>query len=176
MATSTSAAKRTSKADPRVGLVASSGQRSSPKRADRSRFVAYFHADPMERIQIIKQGVSAQEVETLAVQLRWPKDQLSETLGLARATVARKLKEKRPLSVEDGARVLGMARLVGQVQAMVEESGDPKGFDAAAWVADWLERPVPALGGRKPAEFMDTTEGQGLVADLVAQFQSGAYA
>jgi len=72
--------------------------------------------------------------------------------------------------------VLGMGRLVGQVQRMVEESGRPEGFDAAAWVARWMERPVPALAGRRPAELMDTAEGQALVANVLARAQSGAYA
>ena len=58
----------------------------------------------------------------------------------------------------------------------VEESGDPTDFDAPAWTATWLDRPLPALGGRKPADFMDTAEGQQLVSNLIARMQSGAYA
>ena len=69
----------------------------------------------------------------------------------------------------------GLARLVGQVQAMVEESGKPAGFDTAAWVASWLDRPLAALDGQRPAELMDTAEGQALVSQLVARMQSAAY-
>jgi hypothetical protein len=58
---------------------------------------------------------------------------------------------------------------------MVEESGDPAGFDAAHWVADWLAKPLPALGGATPASYMDTFEGQKLVAELLSMSQSGAY-
>ncbi|MCV2357037.1 MbcA/ParS/Xre antitoxin family protein [Paucibacter sp. B2R-40] len=75
----------------------------------------------------------------------------------------------------DSVRLVGKARLVGQVQQMVAESGDQEGFDAAAWVEQWLESPLPALGGRKPATFMDTTDGQALVATLLARMQTGAY-
>jgi len=39
------------------------------------------------------------------------------------------------------------ARLIGQVQAMVEQSGNPEGFDAAHWLGAWLDEPLPALGG-----------------------------
>ncbi|WP_086922685.1 RES domain-containing protein [Variovorax sp. JS1663] len=49
-----------------------------------------------------------------------------------------------------------MARLVGQAQAIIEESGDPTGFKAAEWVARWLARPAGALGGRRPGELMGT--------------------
>jgi uncharacterized protein (DUF2384 family) len=90
--------------------------------------------------------------------------------------VDRKVRENKRLSPDESSRVLGMARLVGQVQAMVEESGRPEGFDAAAWVARWLDRPLPALAGQRPAELMDTAEGQGIVANLAARMQSGAYA
>jgi uncharacterized protein (DUF2384 family) len=66
-------------------------------------------------------------------------------------------------------------RLVGQVQQMVAESGDLEGFDAATWVAQWLERPLPALGDKKPSDLMDTADGQALVSKLVARMQTGAY-
>lgn len=72
-------------------------------------------------------------------------------------------------------RALGMASLIAQVQTMIEESGNPEGFDAAQWVARWLDRPLPALGGQKPAELVDTPDGWALVRDIVARMQSGAY-
>ncbi len=70
---------------------------------------------------------------------------------------------------------LGIARLVVQVEMLVGESGDRRGFNAAEWVVDWLGQPMPALGGC-PAEFMGTAEGQAKVANLLARAQSGAYA
>lgn len=139
-------------------------------------FVKMYRADPIERIRLVKQGVPAKAIDVMARRMAVPKERLVGTLGLARATIDRKVRENKPLSTDEGSRVLGMARLVGQVQAMVEESGEPQGFDAAAWVARWLERPLPALGGKPPAEFMDTPEGQSLVSNLAARMQSGAYA
>jgi putative toxin-antitoxin system antitoxin component (TIGR02293 family) len=139
-------------------------------------FARVFRADPIERVKLVKDGVPASVVETLAKRMAIPKERLMATLGLARATVDRKVRENKRLSPDESSRVLGMARLVGQVQAMVEESGRPEGFDAAAWVARWLDRPLPALAGQRPAELMDTAEGQGIVANLAARMQSGAYA
>ena len=86
------------------------------------------------------------------------------------------MKEKRALSQDEGERVLGMARLVGLVETIVHESGNAEGFDAARWVARWLERPHPALAGRRPAELMDTAEGREILFKLVGQMQSAAYA
>ena len=59
---------------------------------------------------------------------------------------------------------------------MVAESGEPAGFDAGAWLARWLTEPLPSLGGTRPADLLDTMEGQGLVSTALAQLQSGAYA
>lgn len=66
-------------------------------------------------------------------------------------------------------------RLIAQVQRMVRESGNPEGFDAAAWVSRWLDTPVPALGGQRPIDLLDTTEGQAKVVTVIAQMQTGAY-
>jgi putative toxin-antitoxin system antitoxin component (TIGR02293 family) len=137
--------------------------------------VEAYHADPIERVRLVKHGVPAKLVEMMAKGMSIPKERLVAMLGLARATVDRKAREDKLLSVDESSRVLGMARLLGQVHAMVLESGDAARFDAAGWLAVWLERPLPALGGRRPAELMDTPEGQAIVFDVVARLQSGAY-
>jgi len=66
--------------------------------------------------------------------------------------------------------------LVQQVQTIVAESGLPEGFDTTRWTIDWLAQPNAALGGRTPNEFIDTPEGRAVLAGLLAQMQSGAYA
>jgi uncharacterized protein (DUF2384 family) len=73
-------------------------------------------------------------------------------------------------------RTIGIARLVRQAERLVQDSGGMEDFDAARWVAAWLDRRLPALGGRRPDVFTDTADGRTLVADLLAQQQSGAYA
>ena len=89
-------------------------------------------------------------------------------------------RRKKPLLTEQGerteeARALGMVSLIAQVQTMVNESGNPEGFDAAKWVGRWIDRPLPALGGQRPAEMMDTPDGLALLSNIVACMKSGAY-
>ena len=132
--------------------------------------------DAIERIELVKEGVPAGLLVLISEDMAISKDKLYATIGLARATVNRKLRGQQVLSQEESERVLGIARLVGQVSAVVKESGNPEGFDAAKWVAAWLDRPLQALGGRRPAELMDTADGRGIVSDLVARMQSAAYA
>lgn len=140
------------------------------------RFDNLFDFDPLQRITAIKDGLPATLPGDIAAHMGISKDKVYLTLGLPRATVERKVREAKPLSADEGAKVLGFARLVGQVQRMVQESGQPEGFDAALWLADWIDHPLPALAGMKPAQLMDTAEGQGLVANLLSRIQSGAYA
>ena len=139
-------------------------------------FLEVYRAEPLARVRIIKGGVSAHYVDRIAREMGMPKERLLPALGLSAATVNRRARESKKLSTEDSERVVGMARLIGQVQALVDESGDPTGFNAAEWVARWLEEPLAALAGQRPVELMDTTEGQTIVSNLLLRIQSGAYA
>lgn len=139
-------------------------------------YLAVFHASPLERIDMIKHGIPAVEAKRIFADLAIGQGAALKALNLSPATVNKKAKQDKTLSPEDSERVIGMARLVGQLEAMVEESGDPTGFDATAWMARWLNDPLPALGGTRPIDLMDTMEGQALVSTVLAQLQSGAYA
>jgi putative toxin-antitoxin system antitoxin component (TIGR02293 family) len=139
-------------------------------------FLGIFKSTPDVRVKAIKRGVPANEVKRVARLMNAPNDVFYQCLNLPRATVERKASQEDVLSTEKSERAIGMSSLVGQVQAMVEESGNPEGFDAAKWVWQWLNQPVPALGGKRPVEYMDTMEGQKLVSNLLTMMQTGAYA
>jgi len=131
---------------------------------------------PIARIGLVRDGVPAEAVTVIAEDMSIARDKLYAMLGLARATIERKLRHDQRLGPDESERVIGIARLIGQVREIVTESGDPADFNAARWVAGWLNRPLPALGGRQPSAFMDTAEGREIVAGLIAQTQSAAYA
>ncbi len=142
----------------------------------RNAAVAYadiFRADPYERVEMIRNGVPAAAVRDMFEAIPIASGDLLKSLRLSPATLSRKIKEDANLSSEDSERVIGMARLIGQVQSM---AGDAPGFDAARWTASWLLEPVPALNGARPVDLMDTMEGQGIVSRLLSQMESGAYA
>ena len=139
-------------------------------------YVVFYDASNVDRIGIVKAGLPARLLTALADDMHVTRERLYRWLGIARATANRKVKADDVLSQDESERALGIARLVGLVEKIVAESGEPAGFDAAQWTAAWLEESNNALGGKTPGDFMDTADGRALVAGLVAQMQSGAYA
>jgi putative toxin-antitoxin system antitoxin component (TIGR02293 family) len=139
-------------------------------------YLAVYRASPLERISMIKHGIRAIEAKRIIAELAIGQGAALKALRLSTATVNKKAKQNQTLSPSESERVIGFAKLVGQLEAMVQESGTPEGFDAVAWMSRWLKDPIPALGGARPIDLMDTMEGQALVSTTLAQLQSGAYA
>lgn len=141
-----------------------------------SGFSDLFQASPADRIARIRAGVPATALHDTAARMGVSKTGILTWLKLPRSTVNRHLKAEQVLPTAFTERILGLQQLIGQVEVMVGESGDPAGFDAAHWVAEWLEQPLPALNNSTPADYLDTMQGQMLVASLLAGMQSGAFA
>ena len=139
-------------------------------------FTEIYRATPADRIRFIKSGIPAGKAKDLIAGLHLDQHVVLTALNLKTATINRKAKQNEMLSIEDGERIVGLAKLVGQVEAMVEDAGTADGFDATEWLSQWLREPLPSLGGVRPLDLLDTMEGQSLVSQALAQAQSGAYA
>jgi putative toxin-antitoxin system antitoxin component (TIGR02293 family) len=166
-------------AKPSAGAKPVPGQKAPNVPFDVLDFRRAYHSSSGDRIQVIKAGVAAKKVYALAIALKISQDVMMKRLGLSKSTVSRKAQADDTLTADQSERVLGMAKLLGLVQTIVDESGDPevaKTFDAAAWLEAWLSQPNPALGGAPPSTYLDTHEGQEILSTLIAQMQSGAYA
>ena len=144
--------------------------------AGNPHYALLFTLGQVERINVVREGVPATVLSILADDMHITRDQLYLWAGIPRATANRKIRLSAALSQDESERVLGVARLIGQVEQIVTESGTPEGFDPATWTAAWLAQPAAALGGKSPGEFMDTADGRALVSGLISQMQSGAYA
>jgi uncharacterized protein (DUF2384 family) len=112
----------------------------------------------------------------MAIDLNLDKGQLIDALGLPRSTISRKIKTNKPLNPDEMERVNGMQRLVGQVQAMVAAGGAEDDFDAAKWFGEWIEQPLPALDGERPAKYLGDSAGRELVSRILSMIQAGAFA
>ena len=138
-------------------------------------FARIFESPSLEKIDVIKAGVAPDVVEDLADAMGAPQEAVIRNLGIVKSTWSRKRQQKVPLEKDESERLMGLAALIGQVAALVREQGAAQGFDAARWFHKWIEEPLPALSGRKPAELLDTKEGQQVVADLIGAIRGGAY-
>jgi putative toxin-antitoxin system antitoxin component (TIGR02293 family) len=142
-------------------------------------FRELYQTTAIYRIDLIRNGVKAADFKTFVSLLDMPQERVLVMLDIATATLNRRASRNESLSREDSEKVLGMAKLIGQVETMLEESGDPaaiQDFDAARWLTHWMEEPIPALGGATPSSYMDTIEGQEMISKLLATMQTGAYA
>lgn len=130
---------------------------------------------PTIQITRIREGVPAREVISLAAELGLTKSHLYKALGYPRSTVDRQISSNKRLSPEHTERFLAARSLVELVERIVDESGDPEGFNAAAWLGQWLEQPQSALAGQRPGDFLDTYVGIEFVRNLLLRAQTGAY-
>lgn len=98
-------------------------------------------------------------------------------LGVPKATAEKKSATGDVVSGSGGQAAIALAKLLGTAQAIVENStaSGAQEFDSAAWLGKWLERPQPSLGGRKPADLIDTPTGVAVVTRLLGSIVSGAY-
>lgn len=135
-----------------------------------------YQASVVERVSLVREGVPAFHLEELADAMQIAPERLQDILNLPKAAIRRERIHGLPLSPEQSERVLGLVCIIGQIAAMVKDSVDSKDFDAAQWAGEWLEQPIPALGGARPADYMDTLTGQMLVSSLFRQSQAGVFA
>lgn len=136
----------------------------------------FYDMRPVDRAGLVKSGVPSRMVGLISTDMGMSKDRFVKITGLSRATTNRKIASKTDFSVDESERLVGLIKLIGQVESIVRESGVPEGFKAAKWFSDWIEQPAPALGGLKPEELLDTSDGREAVSKLLSQIQSGAYA
>ena len=139
-------------------------------------FAHIYQVEAIDRIKLIRNGIPARYINVISDSMGISKDTLFKFLNLPKSTIDKKSVANQLLPIEQGERLIGMAKLVGQVESIVFESGNPDGFNAAKWVAQWLEKPSPALGGERPSAYLDTVSGQEMISDLLAKIQTGAYA
>ena len=139
-------------------------------------YLGLYRSAPSDRIALIKGGLEASDANIIITYISGSKNEALRAVDISHATMNRWVKAHAKLPPAESERILGVGRLVGQIQAMVEESGNPKGFDARAWLTRWLSEPLAALGGACPRDLLDTIEGQRMVSEALARMRSGAYA
>jgi putative toxin-antitoxin system antitoxin component (TIGR02293 family) len=134
-------------------------------------------ATPLELVEIERQGVLGSFIKDLSRRMEIPSSRIFTILGVPKATAEKKAAAGERVEGRGGQAAIGMVKLLGIAQEIVANStaSGAKTFDATKWLGQWIERPQPALGGRKPADLLDTPTGVELVARLLGSIESGAY-
>jgi putative toxin-antitoxin system antitoxin component (TIGR02293 family) len=134
-------------------------------------------ATPFERVELERKGVPGVLIKDLSRRMDISSTRIYQILGVPKATVEKKAASGRLISGSGGHAVIGMARLIALATEIAENSKAPEArdFDAARWLGQWIERPQPSLGGRKPADLLDTPTGVEIVARVLGAAESGAY-
>jgi putative toxin-antitoxin system antitoxin component (TIGR02293 family) len=134
-------------------------------------------ATPMQIVEIERTGVVGSFIKDLSKRMEIPSSRIFTILGVPKATAEKKAAAGEMVAGSGGQAVVGMVRLLAIAQEIVANStaSEAEGFDAAKWLGQWIERPQPSLGGRKPADLLDAPTGIAVVTRLLGSIESGAY-
>jgi putative toxin-antitoxin system antitoxin component (TIGR02293 family) len=134
-------------------------------------------ATPMQLVEVERHGVKGRFIKDFSRRIGVSAVRFYEILGVPKATVEKRSTEGTEITGAGGQAAVAMAKLLAKAQEIVGNSTSPaaKDFDAAKWLGQWIERPQPALGGRKPAELIGTPTGVEMVSRLLGAIESGAY-
>jgi putative toxin-antitoxin system antitoxin component (TIGR02293 family) len=134
-------------------------------------------ATPMQIVETERVGVRGTLIKDLAKRMQVPASRFFDVIGVPKATAEQKASADAMVTGDGGQSALGVVRLLAIAEAIVANSTaeEAKGFDTPKWLGRWIERAQPSLGGRKPADLLDTPSGIGIVARLLGSIASGAY-
>lgn len=160
-----------------VGAPAATARRGSSI-SDVEKFVQRLaRSTPIEIVALEREGVRGSLIKDLSRRLAIPTSRMFGILGVPKATAEKKAAAGEMVTGSGGQAAIGIARLLAIAEDIIAHStaAEAKGLDAAKWLGQWIERPQPALGGRKPADLVDTPTGIEVVARLLGAIESGAY-
>ncbi|MDE2431702.1 MAG: DUF2384 domain-containing protein [Burkholderiales bacterium] len=128
-------------------------------------------------VEIERLGVAGTFITDLSKRMELPSSRVFAMLRIPPATAARKSAAGAVVDGRAGLAAIGMIKLLGIAQDIVQDSTavEARNFDTVKWLGQWIERPQPALGGSKPADYLDTPTGVEIVSKLLGAMRSGAY-
>ena len=134
-------------------------------------------AAPMDQVELEREGLPAAVVADLAQLMAVPRMRIFEMMKVPRATMEKRIADAGVLTGVANSRALNLLRLLAHAREILMDStsAEAEGFDVARWLGRWIETPQPSLGGKKPADLLDTEAGVGLVDRTLGAMRSGVY-
>ena len=131
----------------------------------------------MDQIALEREGLPAIVVASLAQAMAVSRVRMFEMMNVPRATMEKKIAGGEVLTGVANRCALNLLRLLAHAREILHDSTSAEAgrFDAARWLGRWIETPQPALGGKKPADLLDTEVGASMVDRTLGAMRSGAY-
>ncbi len=120
---------------------------------------------PLEQVETIRKGIAAQMFDQLASVLGVGKEALARKLNINAQTLRKR--KSCVLSPEEAEKSLRVARTFAMATEVLGGEDDAR---------DWLNQEVPALGGKRPLDLLDTDVGAQEVRNLLNCIKWGMYA
>jgi putative toxin-antitoxin system antitoxin component (TIGR02293 family) len=121
----------------------------------------------LELMPVIRQGLSPASLESVSRKMDLSPRETGESLGFAKRTLTRRLREKQPLTPEESERVVRLVRVL--VQA-IEVLG------SLEKARRWLQKSNRALGGEIPLRLLDNDIGGNAVLEELGRIEHGVFA
>ena len=119
----------------------------------------------LDWITIVREGLPARVLDTLAENLELTRGELAAALGIAERTLARRRKNG-VFTPEESAKLLRLARVARRAAEV---------FEKRELALDWLKRPNRTLGGTRPLDLLDTDIGAENVHDVLGRVEHGVF-
>ena len=134
-------------------------------------------AAPLQSVKLEQIGVAGFFVKDLSERMGVPKTRMFKIIGMPKATAEKKAAAGTQVAGSAGHALIAMAKLLGIAQEIlsISTADTANGFDTAKWLGRWIEGSQPALGGRSPAELLNSPTGFTVVARLLGAVASGSY-
>ncbi len=120
---------------------------------------------PLAQIEIIRKGVATQVFEQIATAIGVGKETLAAKLNINAQTLRKR--KSRMLSADEAEKSLRVARVFAMASEVLGSEDEAR---------QWLNDQIPALGGKRPLDLLDTDVGAQQVTNLLQCIKWGMYA
>ncbi len=123
------------------------------------------HMMPLEKMSIVRTGVSKKDLEGLKEKAALDYDKLAKALSVTRATLINKKREEK-FNASLSERIVGLADIYSYGYEVFE---DGERFN------QWMFRPNRALGGQAPYDLIDNQFGREEIRNIIGRIEYGVY-
>jgi putative toxin-antitoxin system antitoxin component (TIGR02293 family) len=128
----------------------------------------YAWSNKMERVEVIRQGIPYDTIETISEKLDRPVKSILSIVGIPQTTYNKKKSEHSLLDSRDSELIVLITELIDFGQIVFNHENEK--------FQRWLKKPNLSLGGNTPESLLDTTTGIDEVFYCLNRIEFGNFA